>query len=258
MPYPPDSPTGLTTNSGEMLEHERPLSRIVEKIGLDVVQDRLLGKVEPDYRRHVGVDGLVVRNAGADGIGDRDAAGAIRIEQPGHTQCGVGFEGQRIEVIVVHAPVDHVHALEASGRAGINRVVVDDEVTPFDEIDGHLVGEKRVLVVGRVVDARGQEDDMGVGASLRCNLAQMRQQCSRILIDRAHMVALEQLRVHLFDDLPVREHVRHAARHAQVVLEHQEPAVRHHERDRCPRRSDNSHAARGRQPSRGENGGTDG
>ena len=53
----------------------------------------------------------------------------------------------------------------------------------------------------------------------------MREQHSRIVIDRPDVIALEQLRIHLLDDLPIREHVRHAARHAQVVLEHQKPAV---------------------------------
>ena len=55
--------------------------------------------------------------------------------------------------------------------------------------------------------------------------AQRRQQRLAVLRDRADLVAIEQAGQHALGDLAVGEHVRHAARHPQVVLEHDEAAV---------------------------------
>ena len=73
-------------------------------------------------------------------------------------------EHERIEELVVDAAIDHVDALEASRRSHVDDVVVADEVAALDELDPHLAREERVLEVGGVVDARGQQDD-GRGSS---------------------------------------------------------------------------------------------
>jgi hypothetical protein len=161
-----------------------------------------------------------------DGIGNRDTARAVGVEQPRSAECGVLLKGQRIKIVVVHASVEDVHAFEAARGARIDSVVVDEEVAALDEIDRHLVRKKRVLVVGRVENARRQQHDLGIGAVLRGDFAQMREQRSRVVIDRTDMIALEQLWVDLLDDLPIREHVRDAAWDAQVVLENQEATIR--------------------------------
>src|SRR3546814_11911252 len=68
----------------------------------DVCSSDLLG--------HIAVDRLVVGDAGAGRVDDGDVARRISIHQPRQPKHGIGPEHQRIEVIIVHAAVDHVHA----------------------------------------------------------------------------------------------------------------------------------------------------
>ena len=62
---------------------------IGEQIGLDVVQDRIFVQVVLDDVLYVGVHGLVVGEAGAKGVGDRNIAGAIGIEETRTAKTGV-------------------------------------------------------------------------------------------------------------------------------------------------------------------------
>ncbi len=55
--------------------------------------------------------------------------------------------------------------------------------------------------------------------------SQRGQQRLAVVRDRLDVVPVEQAREHTLGDFPVREHVRDAARYAQVVLEHDEAAV---------------------------------
>ena len=89
-----------------------------------LLQDRLLAEVEADHVGHVRVDRLVVGDAGADRVGERHAAGAVGREEPRHAEHRIGAERARVEEVVVDAPVDHVHALRAAGRAHVDRVVL--------------------------------------------------------------------------------------------------------------------------------------
>ena len=95
----------------EMVEHVGEVIRLAAAPGRHVLQDRLLAEIELHDRRHVAVDRLVVGDAGADGVGERDVAGLVRRHQARHAERGVGPEGERIEEIVVDAAVDHVDAL---------------------------------------------------------------------------------------------------------------------------------------------------
>ena len=90
----------------------------VAMVGRHVAEDRLLAEVEADHLRHVGIDRLVVGDAGADRVGERDVAGAVGVEQPGHAEQAVLPEGERVEEVVVDAPVDDVDALHASSSCG--------------------------------------------------------------------------------------------------------------------------------------------
>ncbi len=162
---------------------------------------------------------------GADGVGERDRAGAIGVEQARDAEVRVAPERQRVEEVVVHAAVDHVDAAQPGRRPHVDDVVVHEQVAAFDERHAHLAREERVLEVGRVADARRQDDEGRIGDVRRRERAQRRQQRLAVLRDRADLVAIEEPRHHPLGDLAVGEHVGHAARHAQVVLEHDEPAV---------------------------------
>ena len=208
-----------------MLEHERAVRVVFEEPGRDVRQDGLFGQVELDDRRHVRVERLVVGHPGPDGIGDGDVTGTVGIEQSRHAERRVGPERERVDEVVVDPAIDHVYTPRAAGGPHVDDVVVDEQIASLDQLDAHLAGEERVLEVGRVEHARCEQHDGGVGALRRGQGAQGGQQRLAVLIHRPHVVAAEQQREHPLDHLPVREHVAHAARHAQVVFEHREAAI---------------------------------
>ena len=133
--------------------------RLVQAVGVDVGQDRVLVEVVPGQVGHVAVDELVVGDPVADGVGDADPAGADRGDQPGDAEHRVGAEVHRVEVLVVDAPVDDVDRLLALGRAHLDDAAGADEVAALDQLDAHHPGEQGVLEVGAVVDAGGEHDD---------------------------------------------------------------------------------------------------
>ena len=177
-------------------------------------------EVVADDARHIGVERLVVGQAGAEGVGHRDVAGAIRVEQPGTAQRRVGAEDQRIAEVVVHAAVDHVHALEAVGGAHVDNVVVGDQVAALDQVDAHLPREVGVLEVGGVEDSRREQHDIRLRTTLGRQRAQRGQQQLRIMLDGPHAITLKELREGPLHHAAVGEHVTHAGWHAQIVFEH--------------------------------------
>ena len=177
-----------------MLEDVLPVGGVREEIGLDVRQDRLLGQVEADDRRNVRVERLVVGEPGADGVGNRDVAGAIGVQQPGDAQVRVGSKRERIEKVVVHAPVDDVHAPQPGRRPHVDDVVVHQQIASLDERHAHLAREKRVLEVRRVADARREHHERGIGDVRRRLRAKRGQQHLSVLRDRRDAVAIEERR----------------------------------------------------------------
>ena len=134
-----------------------------------------------------------------------------------------GPEGQRIEKIVVDAPVEHVDLLVAFGRAHRDMAVDHPEVGALDQLHAHLVGQERMLEERRIVEAGRQHRDARrvlqlVGADRRQRLPEQ----LRIVLDRADPDALEQLGEELHHGLAVFQHVGDAGRRARIVLEHEE------------------------------------
>src|SRR5207247_2038199 len=69
-------------------------------------------------------------------------------------------EGQRVEIIVVHAAVDHVYAGQAANRLHVDDVAIHHQVAPLHQLDAHLLREETVLEIGAIVNAgREQHDD---------------------------------------------------------------------------------------------------
>ena len=156
-------------------------------------------------------------------LDERDVAGLVHRHQSRHAERGVRPEHERIEEIVVDAPVDHVDALGPLRRAHVDEVVLDEEVAAFDQLDPELVGQERVLVIGRVVDAGREQNHRGIGAGVhRRDRFQRRQQLVRIVLDRRDPMAREQFRKQPQHDFPVLQHVGDAGGRAGVVLEHVE------------------------------------
>jgi hypothetical protein len=71
-------------------QHVLQVVGLAAHVGGHVVQDGLFAEVELDHLRHVGIDALVVGDAGADGVAQRDVAGAVDVQQAGTAQRGVG------------------------------------------------------------------------------------------------------------------------------------------------------------------------
>jgi hypothetical protein len=69
----------------------------------------------------------------------------------------------RIEELVVDPAVDDVDALLAVRRPHADLVAGAHQVAALDQLDAHLPGQQGVLEVGGVVDARGEDDDRGLG-----------------------------------------------------------------------------------------------
>ena len=132
---------------------------IGQQVRLDVLQQRLLVEVEADHLGDVVVDRLVVGDARAEGVGERDRAGAVGAHEAGDAEQRVRAELERVDEVVVEAAVDGVDALQAVGRAHVDDVVAHDEVRCLDELDAHLPREEGVLEVGRVQRARRPDDD---------------------------------------------------------------------------------------------------
>ena len=204
--------------------------------GLDVVQDRILAQVVADHGRHVGVDELVVGHPVAHPVGDRDPPRPRRVDDAGAAHQRLGPELQRVEVLVVDAPVDHVDRHLALGGAEEDVGAVAHEVAALHQVHAHEARQQRVLVEGRVVHARREHDDRRILHRGRRGAAQRVDQAGRVVGDHLDRLAPEQLGQHPRHGGAVGQHVAHARRAAQVVLEHPELAVLVADRRRSRRR----------------------
>ena len=186
----------LAARPVDRLEHQlvEPVEDLLARLrlahppGVDVAEHRLLGEVVADDVRHVGVDELVVGDAVADRVGERDVAGAGGVDQARAAEHRVGPEVHRVEELVVDPAVDHVHRLEALGGPHHHPAAAALEVAALDQLDAHRAGQQRVLEVGAVVDAGRQHDDRRVGDAGRRRGAQRGEQPLRVAGDRTDPV----------------------------------------------------------------------
>ncbi len=154
-----------------------------------------------------------------------DAAVAVHREQARHAEHAVGVEGQRVETVIVDAPVDDVDLARAFRGAHPHGIAAHEQVLALDQLDPHLLGQEGMLEVGAVVRPRRHDRHgrIGIGQRWR-NGAQAAQQLRRIVRDRRDPVVMKQAREQAHHHRTVLEHVRHARRRAQIVLEHVELA----------------------------------
>jgi hypothetical protein len=76
----------------QIRQHELAFRLAPQHPGLHVGQQRFLIQIEAHHVRHVRVDRLVIGDAGADGVSDRDVASAVGGQQPRHAERGIGAE----------------------------------------------------------------------------------------------------------------------------------------------------------------------
>ena len=205
----------------DVLEDELPVGGLGREVGGHVRQDGLLVEVVFDDLRDVGVDHLVVGHAGPDGVGEGHVAGAVGRDESRDPEHRVGPEHGGIEEVVVYPAVDHVDRKQARRRAHEDAHVLDDQVAALDDRDAHLAREEAVLEVGAVVDARRHEDDVWLVVGPGRDVEERLEQHLRVPLDRAHPVALEEVRERAAHGRAVLHHVRDAGGAPQVVLEHE-------------------------------------
>ena len=188
-------------------------------------QDRLFVEEEADQVGDVGVDLLVIGDAGSRRVDQGHSSLTPGPDQPWHPQQRVGIEHLGIEEEIVDATIDDVYLLESLDGPGVDAVVVQDhQVATFDQLHAQLLGQKCMFEVRSVVDARRQHHD-GRVAGRRRNGGQQAGQPPDIGIDRFDAVVAEQLGKDVLGHHPVLEQVGHSRWHPQVVLEYVDGAV---------------------------------
>ena len=202
-----------------MLEHVGERVLVATAPRRDIFQKRFFAEIEADNLGHVRVHGLVVGDAGADRIGERDVAGPIRIHQPRNAKRRIRPEGQRVEEVVVEPTVEHIDALRAFGGAHQNYVVADQQIAALDQFNAKLVGEERVLIVGAVVGTGSHERygrifRRGVGR----DRLQRGEQFFRIVLHGGDSIDGEEVGKEPHHHFAVLQHVGDAGRRAGVVF----------------------------------------
>jgi hypothetical protein len=132
---------------------------------------------------------------------------------------------QRVDELVVDAPVDDVHRLLPRRRAHHHPVPDAEQVAALDQLNAHQPGQQRVLEIRRVGHAGGEHDDRRVGDRVRGGRAQGGEQPGRVVVHRAHPLLGEQAGERAGHDAPVLQHVADPRGHPHVVLEHLEGPV---------------------------------
>jgi hypothetical protein len=130
-----------------------------------------------------------------------------------------------VEKIIVDTPVQNIDGFKPVGGAHHDSIVERYQITPFDQFDAHLLRQKRVFVVSRIVDARRQQRDFGRVHRRGKERLQRRQQATRILIHRPNVRRFEDLRKRPLHDAAVFQDVRNARGTAQIVLQNIHLAV---------------------------------
>ncbi len=188
-------------------------------------QDRLFAQVVANEFRHVGVHRFVVGHAVAYGVGQRHIAGAIGAHQSGHAQHANRVrKHQRIQKIVVHAAVDHVHPLQSVDRLHVHDAAIHDQVAAFHQLDAHLLRQEAVLEISAVVDARRQQHDLRVRFAARRQVRKMRRKLCRIVIHRQDFMFLKRIGKRARHHQPIFQHIGNSAGRAHIVFQHQKLA----------------------------------
>ena len=202
-----------------------PHRRVHEVHRLDVLQDRVFAEVVPDHVGDVGVDELVVGHAVAHGVGDGDPSGPGRVDDAGAADQGLGAELRGVEEVVVDPAIDDMDRDFALGGAQEHLGAVADQVASLDQVHAHEAGQQRMLVEGRVVDARGEHHHGRILDARRRGPAQGVNEVGRVVGHHLNGLPPEELGEDPRHGGPVGQHVADAGRAADIVLQHAELAL---------------------------------
>ena len=215
------------------LEHQlvQPVERLLQvvrlgqPVGRHVLDHRLLAEVEAHQVRHVAVDQLVVGHAVAERVRDRHVPGPGRVHHSGDSEHRVGPELHRVDELVVHPAIDHIHRALTLGGPHPDPAGGADQVAALDQLHPHRAGQPGMLEVGAVVDAGGEHHHDRLLHPGRGAGPKRSQQPLRILRHRRDPLGAQCLGEHRVHRQPVRHHVADPGRHPDVVLQHPELAL---------------------------------
>ena len=147
------------------------------------------------------------------------------IHQSGNAQHGIRAKHQRINISVVHPPIQHIHPLWPFGGAHEKHVGMHEEIGAFHQLDAQLVGQKAVFVIGAVVNTRRQQGKTGLAVAAVWRYGFQRiQQCVRIGFHRAdstiHPQFRNDFRHQAQHHLAVFQHVGNPGRRPRIVFQH--------------------------------------
>ena len=135
-------------------------------------------------------------------------------------------EDQGVDVIVIDAAVDHVHPLRPLGGAHVDDVVLDRQVAAFDQLHAQLVGQEGMFVIGRIILAGREHDDVGLArAGGRRDRTQRSQQRVGIILDRQDEMVGEEIGREPDHHFAIFEHVGDAGGRAHIVFQHVEIVI---------------------------------
>ncbi len=123
-----------------MFQRIRQILFLGANIGGHIGQYLVFAQVILDDARDVSVDHFVIGNARAGRVRQGHAAFFIGIDYAGYSQHGIRPESARIEKIIIDAPVNHIHSLEAFSGAHANFAVSHHQIPAFHQFNAHLLG----------------------------------------------------------------------------------------------------------------------
>ena len=207
-----------------MIEDIAEIIGLRTKMGVNALQDRIFAEVILDELGNVSIDGLIVGDSVSDSIRQGHVAGTIGPHQSGHAKHRVFAKYQGVEKFVVHAAIDHVHALEPADRLHVDDAAIDDEIAALNQLDAHLLGKEAVLEISAVVNAGREQNRLRIGGAARREAPQNPGEFRWIMVDRQNFVRLKRVGKSARHHDAVLEHIGDPARRAHVIFKNEKLA----------------------------------
>ena len=127
--------------------------------GRDVRQLQLLAQHAAREAGHEGEQRARFHEARARHIGHRHGAPADRLQHAGHAQLRGGVQLKGVAPVRVHAPPDHIGALEARDGAHMQLALAHHEVFALDQQQAEIAGHIGLFEIGLAPGAGRQQAD---------------------------------------------------------------------------------------------------
>ena len=134
---------------------------IPAQIGRDVGNDIILAQIVFDHFGNIGIDDFIIGHPGSGCVDHGDAPGFVHLEEAGYAEQGIGIKYLGIKKVVVNATIQNIDSLKPFGRPHLDRPIDNHQIPSLDQFLAHLLGQKGVFIVGRVIDAWGQHRHVG-------------------------------------------------------------------------------------------------